>query len=256
VSISVKSPTHVSRGAALETRAKTCWQQLTVRVCGKSLHTGRLRDSHRRSHAGGYRVSPNKPQRRCNGCAVHSIIPSLNETTADMHDCRQASEPTKPILFLSGRLQRAGFCRRRCSLAFIISFMSPLAESRKRFRTQRRMLRHELCSMIHVPRLKDENAAELFFGFRIGTVRSCDFAVLPIQGQGGFRRLKRFSTSPMPVGAKMVVVFKACVNIACCSPSVMPSRLPFEVSQTDVFHCSSPPGGTSSTALRAGSFIL
>jgi len=68
------------------------------------------------------------------------------------------------------------------------------------------MLRHEVYSMIHVPRLKDENAAELFLGFRIGTVRRCDFAVLPIQGQGGFRRLKRFSTSPMPVGAKMVVV--------------------------------------------------
>ena len=30
--------------------------------------------------------------------------------------------------------------------------------------------------MIHVPRLKDENAAELFLGFRIGTVGSCDFA--------------------------------------------------------------------------------
>jgi hypothetical protein len=74
---------------------------------------------------------------------------------------------------------------------------------------QRRMLRHELYSMIHVPRLKDENAAELFLGFRLGTVSSCHFAVLPIQGQGGFLRLKRFSTSPVPVGAKMVVVFKA-----------------------------------------------
>ena len=43
------------------------------------------------------------------------------------------------------------------------------------------MLRHELYSMIQVPRLKDENAAELFHGFRVGTVRRCDFAVLPIQ---------------------------------------------------------------------------
>lgn len=33
---------------------------------------------------------------------------------------------------------------------------------------QGRMLRHELYSMIHVPRLKDANAAELFLGFRIG----------------------------------------------------------------------------------------
>jgi hypothetical protein len=32
------------------------------------------------------------------------------------------------------------------------------------------MLADELYSMIHVPRLKDENAAELFFGFGIGAV--------------------------------------------------------------------------------------
>src|SRR5580692_6919466 len=63
---------------------------------------------------------------------------------------------------------------------------------------ERRMLRHELYSMIHVPRLKDENAAELFLGFRIGAVRGCDFAVLPVQGQGGLRPLKRFSTGPVP----------------------------------------------------------
>ncbi len=39
-----------------------------------------------------------------------------------------------------------------------------------------------------------------------------NFAVLPIQGQGGFRRLKCFTSSPMPVGAKMVVVFNACIE--------------------------------------------
>ena len=33
------------------------------------------------------------------------------------------------------------------------------------------MLRHELYCMIHVPRLKDGNAAELFLGFRMGAVR-------------------------------------------------------------------------------------
>src|SRR5215475_529616 len=77
---------------------------------------------------------------------------------------------------------------------------------------QRRMLADELHSMIHVPRLKDENAAELFFGFRIGTVGRSHLAVLPIQGQSSFRRLKSFSTSPMPVGAKMVVIFKAGVE--------------------------------------------
>src|SRR5215470_7583324 len=56
---------------------------------------------------------------------------------------------------------------------------------------QRRMLAHELYSMIHVPRLKDKNAAELFLGFRIGTVGGCDFAVLPVQSQGCLLRLKR-----------------------------------------------------------------
>jgi hypothetical protein len=36
--------------------------------------------------------------------------------------------------------------------------------------------------MIHVPRLKDENTAELFFGFGIRAVGRCHLAVLPIQG--------------------------------------------------------------------------
>src|SRR5262245_56568789 len=115
---------------------------------------------------------------------------------------------------------------------------------------QGRMLRHELYSMIHVPRLKDENAAELFLGFRIGTVRSCDFPVLPIQGRGGFRRLKRFSTSPMPVGAKMVVVFKAGVEHRVLL--VLGHAFVFafvEISQTDVFHCSSPPCGNQQHSL-------
>src|SRR5580692_2915146 len=74
---------------------------------------------------------------------------------------------------------------------------------------QSRMLANELYSMIHVPRLKDENAAELFFGFGIGAVGRCHLAVLPIQGQGGLRPLKRFSTGPVPARAKMVVIFKA-----------------------------------------------
>src|SRR5260370_36625546 len=50
---------------------------------------------------------------------------------------------------------------------------------------QSRMLRHELYSMIHVPRLKDEYAAELFLGFRIGTVSGCHLAVLPLHVQDG-----------------------------------------------------------------------
>src|SRR6516164_2067828 len=112
--------------------------------------------------------------------------------------------------------------------------------------------------MIHVPRLKDENAAELFLGFRIGTVRGYDFAVLPIQGQRGFRRLKRFSTSPMPVGAKMVVVFKTCVEHGVLFGLSHAVKFAFVVvSETDIFHCSSPHSGLAEPAAErcAGSFI-
>jgi hypothetical protein len=42
------------------------------------------------------------------------------------------------------------------------------------------MLRHELYSVIHVPRLKDKNSAELFLGFSIGAVGGRHFAVLPV----------------------------------------------------------------------------
>src|SRR5215469_16655749 len=62
-----------------------------------------------------------------------------------------------------------------------------------------------LQDFIHVPRLKDENAAELFLVLRVGTVGGCHFAVPPVHGQRGFRRLERFSASPVPVGAKMVI---------------------------------------------------
>src|SRR5260370_34985859 len=106
---------------------------------------------------------------------------------------------------------------------------------------QGRMLRHDLYSMIHVPRLKDENAAELFFGFGIGAVGRCHLAVLPIQGQGGLRPLKRFSTSPVAVGAKMVVVIKACVEHGALFALSHAIEFAFVVvSETDVFHCSSP----------------
>ena len=108
---------------------------------------------------------------------------------------------------------------------------------------QGRMLRHELNGMIHVPRLKHANAAELLLGFRIGAVRRCDFAVLPLQGQRRFRRLKRFSYSArkMPVGEKMASVFKS----MCRTCRFARSRLAacfcwLVVSHPDVFHCSSP----------------
>jgi len=50
------------------------------------------------------------------------------------------------------------FCRRRCSLAFII-WLSPAAGRISKMLLQSRMLRHELYSMTHIPRLKDENVA-------------------------------------------------------------------------------------------------
>src|SRR5215213_9783830 len=91
--------------------------------------------------------------------------------------------------------------------------------------------------MIEVSRLKDENAAELFLSFRIGAVGSRDFAVFPVQGQRGLRRLKRYFGNKMSVGAQMVVVLKAlveyCVSLVLSHPFKFP-RL--DVSQTHVFH--------------------
>src|SRR5262245_20986485 len=121
------------------------------------------------------------------------------------------------------------------------------------------MLADELYSMIHVPRLKDENAAELFLGFRIGAVGRCHFAVLPRQGQGGFRTLKRFATTPVPIGAKMVVVFKARVVQGVSLGLAHAVEFAFVVvPQTDVFHCSAPHSGSVEPAPGrcAGSFLL
>src|SRR3984885_9200220 len=95
--------------------------------------------------------------------------------------------------------------------------------------------------MIEVSRLKDLNAAKLFLGFRIGAIRRRDFAVFPVQGQRGLRRLKGYFGDKMSVGAQMVVVFKAIVKG--CISLVLGHPFEFswlEVSQADVFHCSSP----------------
>src|SRR6266542_4285031 len=112
------------------------------------------------------------------------------------------------------------------------------------------MLRDKLNGMIEVSRLKDEKAGELFLGFRIGAVGGRDSAVFPVQGHGGLRRLKRYFGDKMSVGAQMVVVLKAFVEHCV---SLVPGH-PFEfswldVSQTDVFHCSSPPGGNQQHGL-------
>ena len=78
-------------------------------------------------------------------------------------------------------------------------------------------------------------------GFRIGAISRHDFAVFPIQGQSGHRRLKRYFGNKMSVGAQMVVVLKTFVER--CVSLVLGHRFEFsclDVSQTDVFHCSLP----------------
>src|SRR5579884_1914010 len=119
------------------------------------------------------------------------------------------------------------------------------------------MLCHELHSVAHVPRLKDENAAELFFGLGIGTVGRCHFAVLPTQGHGSLRRLQRFSTIPVSVGAKTVVVGKASVEHCVSLALIHAIEFGFiEVSETDVFHWSPFPRASRQAQPGAGSFIL
>src|SRR5882672_2414002 len=91
--------------------------------------------------------------------------------------------------------------------------------------------------MIEVSRFKDLNAAELFLAFRIGSVGGRDFAVFPVQGQRGLRRLKRYFGDKMSVGAQMVVVLKAFVEH--CVSLVLGHPFEFswlDVSQADVFH--------------------
>src|ERR1700733_1432341 len=91
--------------------------------------------------------------------------------------------------------------------------------------------------MTEVSRLKDLNAAEIFLGFRIGAVSRRDFAVFPVQGHGGLRRLKRYFGKKMSVGAQMVVVLKAFIER--CVSLVLGHPFEFswlDISQTDVFH--------------------
>src|SRR5262245_11891606 len=96
--------------------------------------------------------------------------------------------------------------------------------------------------MIEVSRLEDENAPELFLGFRKGAVGRRDLAVLPVQSHRGLRSLKRYFGNEMSVGAQMVVVRKTfvedCVSLVLGHPF---ERSWLEVSQTDVFHLPSAP---------------
>src|SRR5579872_3776585 len=113
------------------------------------------------------------------------------------------------------------------------------------------LLGDKLNGVIEVSLLKDLNAAKLFLGFGIGAIRGRDFAVFPVQGHGGLGRLKRDFGDKMSAGAQMVVVLEAfvesCVSLVLAHPFEFSG---LEVSQTDVFHCSSPgfSTGVSSTA--------
>ncbi len=57
----------------------------------------------------------------------------------------------------------------------------------------------KLHGMIEVSGFEGLNAAQLFLGFRIGAIRRRDFAVFPVQGQSGLRRLKRYFGDQMSV---------------------------------------------------------
>jgi hypothetical protein len=95
--------------------------------------------------------------------------------------------------------------------------------------------------MIEVSCLKDLNAAKLFLGFRIGTVGRRDFAVFPVQRQRGLRGLKRYFGNKMSVGAKMVVIFKACIEHGVSLALSLAIEFVFVVvAKAEVFHCFSP----------------
>jgi hypothetical protein len=66
--------------------------------------------------------------------------------------------------------------------------------------------------MIKVARLKNENAAELFFGFSIGSIGCRDPAVLLVQRQRRLGRLERYFGNEMSVCAQMVVIFETLVE--------------------------------------------
>src|ERR1039458_1319504 len=76
--------------------------------------------------------------------------------------------------------------------------------------------------------------------------------------RSGFRTLKRFATTPVPVGAKVIVVFKASVEqtVSLALSHVLEFTF-VVVTQTDVFHCSSPHNGSVEPAPErcAGSFL-
>jgi hypothetical protein len=104
--------------------------------------------------------------------------------------------------------------------------------------------RDKLNGVIEVSRLKNEKAAELFLGFCIGSVGGRDFAVFPVQGHCGLRRLESEFSNNLSVGAQMVIVAEAFVEHGVSLVLRHVFECPWlDVSQTDVFHlrtCAQP----------------
>src|SRR5579864_8727835 len=106
------------------------------------------------------------------------------------------------------------------------------------------MLGQDLVGVIHVAGFEDADAAKLFLGFDVGTVGRGDFAVFPIDGQGGLGGLEGFANGPVAVGAKMIVVGKAGVEHRVFLGLGHGVVFAFVVvAQTNVFHGSSPLDG-------------
>ena len=98
--------------------------------------------------------------------------------------------------------------------------------------------------MIEVSRLKDVKTAELFLGFRMGGRRSSRLCRLSSTGSPRFPEAEELLLHQMSVGSEMVIVLKALVEYGVSLVLGHPFEYPrLEVSQTDVFHCSSPLGG-------------
>src|SRR5947208_397604 len=110
--------------------------------------------------------------------------------------------------------------------------------------------------MIEVSRVKDLNPPNLFLAFCIGAIGRRDFAVFPVQGQRGLRRLKRYFGDKMSVGAQMVVVSKHSSNVRRRSSWLNPSNFPGSMYPKHVYFTVLLLLAGASPALPAGSFIL
>jgi hypothetical protein len=103
---------------------------------------------------------------------------------------------------------RISFCRLRPPpLSFAVHFS--LVRRRADFdgaSPNGRMLRHQLDGVVQVPGFEDEEAGQLLFGLRVGTISDRDFSALKPQRSGGLSALEPFSPNDVPVFPKQLVV--------------------------------------------------